>query len=111
MRGVVICKKSVHLKFIPKLTTITLRELLTTQCFKDPQPLSCKDNGWGASGGGFEHWWLLGNVEVHSALKRKTAHSSGMTGSSAYGTTVSSASIDGKQSINSQESPEMYTQI
>ncbi len=99
------------MKLVPKLTTITLRELLTTQCFKDPQPLSCKDNGWGASGGGFEHWWLLGNVEVHSALKRKAARSSGMTGSSIYGTTVTPASVDGKQSINGQASQEMYIQI
>ncbi len=89
-----------------------LRECLGTQCFKDPQPLSYKDNGWGASGGGFEHWWLLGNVEVHSALKRKTARSSGMIAdSSGYSSIVTAASVEGKQSINSQETPDMYIQI
>ncbi len=99
---------------MPKLTTVTLRELLTTKCFKDPQPLSCIDNGWGASGGGFEHWWLLGNVEVHSALKRKTAHSSGKGDSSTYvttTTTVTPASVDGNQSLNSGLQQEMYIQI
>ncbi len=83
-----------------------------TQGFKDPQPLSYQDNGWGASGGGFEYWWLLGYIEVHSALQRKTAHSSGIADPSAYGSTTTPDSAGGRQSsINSLEPSELIIQL